>query len=64
MNTAQWLERELKDKHPDAMILMRNGDSYEMIDDDAERGARLLGLALSTRTSGTSTGPYAEFPHH
>ena len=63
MNTAQWLERELKDKHPDAMILMRNGDSYEMIDDDAERGARILGLALSTRTSGKSIVPYTEFPH-
>ena len=55
--------RELKEKHPDAMILMRNGDSYEMIDDDAERGARILGLALSTRTSGKSIVPYTEFPH-
>ena len=55
--------RELKEKHPDAMILMRNGDSYEMIDDDAERGARILGITLSTRASGKSIVPYAEFPH-
>ena len=39
--------RELKARDPDALLLFRMGDFYEMFGDDAERGAALLGLALT-----------------
>ena len=47
------------------LLLYRMGDFYEMFYDDAERGARLLGLTLTRR--GTSNGapiPMAGVPVH
>ena len=41
--------RELKARDPDALLLFRMGDFYEMFGEDAERAAALLGLALTTR---------------
>lgn len=46
----QW--RDAKSRHPDALIFFRVGDFYEMFCEDAEEGARLLGLALTTRNNG------------
>ncbi|HEY8485440.1 MAG TPA: DNA mismatch repair protein MutS [Longimicrobiales bacterium] len=46
----QW--REAKARHPDALIFFRVGDFYEMFYEDAEEGARLLGLTLTTRNNG------------
>ncbi len=45
----------LKDKYPDAVILYRLGDFYEMFDDDAEKCSRILGLTLTARNNGTDT---------
>ena len=57
----QW--KELKDKHPDALLLFRVGDFYEMYEQDAKRGAEVLGITLTKRN--TQAGPYmAGFPHH
>ena len=44
--------RELKARDPEALLLFRMGDFYEMFGEDAERGARLLGLALTTPRQG------------
>jgi len=55
--------RELKARDPDAILLFRMGDFYEMFGDDAERAAPLLGLALTTRDKGTNATPMAGFPH-
>ena len=55
--------RALKARDPDALLLFRMGDFYEMFGDDAERGAALLGLALTTRDKGTNAIPMAGFPH-
>src|ERR1700722_12931267 len=55
--------RELKARDPDALLLFRMGDFYEMFGDDAERGAALLGLTLTTRDKGTNAIPMAGFPH-
>ena len=41
--------RELKARDPDALLLFRMGDFYEMFGEDAERASALLGLALTTR---------------
>ncbi len=48
----QW--RDAKSRHPDALIFMRVGDFYEMFYEDAEEGARLLGLTLTARNNGAA----------
>src|SRR5262249_60176757 len=57
--------RELKARDPDALLLFRMGDFYEMFGEDAERAASLLGLALTTRDreKGADAMPMAGFPH-
>ena len=55
--------RELKARDPDALLLFRMGDFYEMFGDDAERAAPLLGLALTSRDKGDDAVPMAGFPH-
>src|SRR6476660_2336409 len=44
----------LKAQHPDILVFYRMGDFYELFYDDAEKGARLLDLTLTTR--GQSAG--------
>ena len=46
----QW--REAKARHADALVFFRVGDFYEMFNEDAEEGARLLGLTLTARNNG------------
>jgi DNA mismatch repair protein MutS len=46
----QW--REAKTRHRDALIFFRVGDFYEMFNEDAVEGAKLLGLTLTTRNNG------------
>jgi DNA mismatch repair protein MutS len=48
----QW--RDAKARHPDALIFFRVGDFYEMFHEDAEEGARLLGLTLTSRNNGAA----------
>ena len=48
----QW--REAKAKHPDALLFFRVGDFYELFHGDAEEGARLLGLTLTSRNNGAA----------
>src|SRR5262245_29330672 len=56
--------RELKARDPDALLLFRMGDFYELFGDDAERGSLLLGLTLTSRDKGPDAVPMAGFPHH
>ncbi len=44
--------REIKARHPDAILFFRMGDFYEMFYDDAEVAARVLGLTLTSRNNG------------
>ncbi|HUH11739.1 MAG TPA: DNA mismatch repair protein MutS, partial [Longimicrobiales bacterium] len=46
----QW--RDAKGRHPDAIVFFRVGDFYEMFNEDAEEGARVLGLTLTSRNNG------------
>jgi DNA mismatch repair protein MutS len=55
--------REMKARDPDALLLFRMGDFYEMFGEDAERGSALLGLTLTTRDKGPNAVPMAGFPH-
>jgi DNA mismatch repair protein MutS len=58
--------RELKARDPEALLLFRMGDFYEMFGDDAEQAAPILGLAVTTRDrdKGPDALPMAGFPHH
>jgi DNA mismatch repair protein MutS len=56
--------RELKARDPDALLLFRMGDFYEMFGDDAEQAALLLGLTLTSRDKGDDPLPMAGFPYH
>jgi DNA mismatch repair protein MutS len=47
---------------PDAILLFRMGDFYELFYDDAELGARVLGITLTSRDGGRT--PLAGIPHH
>ncbi|MEX0677592.1 MAG: DNA mismatch repair protein MutS [Pirellulales bacterium] len=49
---------------PDALLLFRMGDFYEMFYDDAKTAARVLNLALTSRDKGPDAVPMAGFPHH
>jgi DNA mismatch repair protein MutS len=55
--------RELKARDPDALLLFRMGDFYEMFGEDAERASVLLGLTLTSRDKGADAMPMAGFPH-
>ncbi|MDO4628900.1 MAG: DNA mismatch repair protein MutS [Planctomycetia bacterium] len=54
---------EAKKSFPDAILLFRMGDFYEMFYDDARTGARVLNLALTSREKGENAMPMAGFPH-
>ncbi len=49
---------------PEALLLFRMGDFYELFFDDARTAARLLGLALTSRDKSENAVPMAGFPHH
>ena len=55
---------EAKRACPDALLLFRMGDFYEMFNDDARTAARTLNLALTSREKGENAVPMAGFPHH
>src|SRR6476646_1044936 len=44
--------REMKAKHPDAILFYRVGDFYEMFYEDAELAARILDITLTSRGDG------------
>ena len=57
--------RTLKGQHPDAILLFRMGDFYEMFNEDAEVASRALDLTLTARGKGTANAaPMCGFPHH
>ena len=56
---------EVKREHPEAILLFRMGDFYELFYEDAQTAARVLGLTLTSRDKGsTNPVPMAGFPYH
>ena len=49
---------------PEALLLFRMGDFYELFFEDARRAHQLLGLTLTSRDKGANPIPMAGFPHH
>jgi DNA mismatch repair protein MutS len=55
----------IKAKYPDAILLFRMGDFYEMFGADAEEAASILNIALTTREKGREEPiPMAGVPYH
>lgn len=56
---------EMKKKHPDAILLFRVGDFYEMFGEDAQDASKILGITVTSRANGKADRIYlAGFPHH
>ncbi len=59
---------DLKEKHPDAMLLFRTGDFYETYEEDAKEAAKVLGITLtkSIKQKNAEGKPLsmAGFPYH
>ena len=55
----------IKQKYPDAIVLFRLGDFYEMFDEDARVGAQVLQITLTSREFARGDRvPMAGIPHH
>ncbi|WP_273721491.1 DNA mismatch repair protein MutS [Leuconostoc mesenteroides] len=56
---------EIKSQYPDAFVFYRLGDFYELFEDDAVLGAKLLELTLTARNKNSENPvPMAGIPHH
>ena len=57
---------DAKAQHPDALVLFRMGDFYELFFDDAVTAARELELTLTSRSKDAAGGeiPMCGVPHH
>ena len=57
--------QEMKKKHPDAILLFRVGDFYEIFGKDAVEASEILGITLTRRANGRDKYiELAGFPHH
>jgi len=57
--------REMKKKHPDAILLFRVGDFYECMGVDAVKASEILKITLTRRRNGKAGSiELAGFPHH
>lgn len=56
--------QRLKSKHPDALILMRNGDFYRSLNEDAQKVSDTLRIPTQKPKSKKDGELIAEFPHH
>ena len=57
--------QEMKKKHPDAILMFRVGDFYEIFGKDAVEASEILGLTLTRRQNGIDNRiELAGFPHH
>ena len=55
----------IKEKHPDAILLFRVGDFYETFENDAVKASEILGITLTKRANGAASFvELAGFPHH
>lgn len=52
--------KEMKKQHPNSILIFRVGDFYELLHDDAEKAAKVLGITITKRGKTMLAG----FPHH
>lgn len=57
--------QEVKNTHPDKLVLFRMGDFYETFFEDARLAAKILNITLTTRNKNDADPiPLAGFPYH
>jgi DNA mismatch repair protein MutS len=57
--------REAKERFPDAILLFRMGDFYEIFNEDAEQAAPIMGVTLTSRPLGKGgRHPMCGVPYH
>ena len=57
--------REAKERFPEAILLFRMGDFYEIFNEDAERAAPVMGVTLTSRPLGKAgRRPMCGVPYH
>ncbi|RKZ28548.1 hypothetical protein DRQ36_10285, partial [bacterium] len=55
----------IKEQVPDALLLYRMGDFFELFDDDAKIASEVLGITLTKRSHGMpEPTPLAGVPYH
>ncbi len=52
--------QQFKEKHPDALFLLKHGDWYSLYGEDAKKGAAVMGITLTQIIGGLEYT--AEFP--
>lgn len=55
---------QIKEEHPETLLLFRVGDFYETFSDDARLVSGELGITLTKRNNGGDQTPLAGFPYH
>ncbi|MDD4806607.1 MAG: DNA mismatch repair protein MutS [Candidatus Cloacimonetes bacterium] len=56
---------DVKEKHPDKLVLFRMGDFYETFFEDAHTASKILNITLTTRNKNDDNPvPLAGFPYH
>ncbi|MFT4304223.1 MAG: DNA mismatch repair protein MutS [Candidatus Woesearchaeota archaeon] len=55
---------QVKEKHPDCIVLFRMGDFYETFYQDAKTAARELDITLTSRGKDEKKAPLAGIPYH
>ena len=63
-DTPLGVYQRLKSKHPDALILMRNGDFYRSLNEDAQKLSDTLRISIQKPKAKGEGELMAEFPHH
>ncbi len=56
--------QQYKTQYPDCILFFRMGDFYELFYEDARTAARVLGVALTSRSKGENPVPMAGVPFH
>ena len=64
LDTPLAVYQRLKSKHPDALILMRNGDFYRSLNEDAQKLSDTLRIPAQKPKLKKDGELIAEFPHH
>lgn len=64
--TPMWQQYfKIKNECKDSILLYRLGDFYEMFNEDAEIGSKVLGITLTKRSAGhNETAPMCGVPYH
>jgi DNA mismatch repair protein MutS len=64
MTPMQEQYNQIKQAHPDEIVLFRLGDFYEAFHDDAHTISKVLGITLTGRGKDEKRIPMAGIPHH